>query len=68
MGRRQDAPPCFDMNASIYVWKRDVFMADPRVFYADTRLFVMPEERSHDIDSELDFAIVEFLMSRRLAA
>ena len=24
----------------------------------------MPEERSHDIDSELDFDIVEFLMTR----
>jgi N-acylneuraminate cytidylyltransferase/CMP-N,N'-diacetyllegionaminic acid synthase len=68
VGRRQDAPPCFDMNASIYVWRRDAFLADPQVFYPDTRLFVMPEERSHDIDSELDFAIVEFLMSRRQAA
>ncbi len=68
VARRQDTPPCFDMNASIYVWKRDAFLADPRVFYADTRLFVMPEERSHDIDSELDFSIVDFLMSRRQAA
>ena len=67
IGRRQDAPPCFDMNASIYVWRRDPFLADPRVFYPDTRLYVMPEERSHDIDSELDFAIVAFLMSRRQA-
>lgn len=65
--RRQDAPPCFDMNASIYVWKRDVFVASPAVFYADTRLFEMPEDRSIDIDSELDFAIVEMLMSRRSA-
>lgn len=63
--RRQDAPACFDMNASIYVWRRDVFLAGPRVFYPDTRLFVMPEERSHDIDSELDFAIVEMLLARR---
>lgn len=59
--RRQDAPPCFDMNASIYVWRRDAFLLDPRVFYPDTRLYEMPSERSHDIDSELDFTVVEFL-------
>ncbi len=63
--RRQDAPPCFDMNASIYVWRREPFMAAPAVFYPDTLLYEMPEERSFDIDSELDFAIVEFLLSRR---
>lgn len=61
--RRQDAPPCFDMNASIYVWWRDRIF-DGKVFYEDTRLLVMPEERSIDIDSELDFAIVEMLIRR----
>ena len=62
--RRQDAPPCYDMNASIYAWRRDRFMAAPAVFYPDTRLFEMPEERSHDIDSPLDLAIVRWLMER----
>jgi CMP-N,N'-diacetyllegionaminic acid synthase len=63
--RRQDAPPCFDMNASIYVWHCKVLLDDPRVFYAGTRLFAMPEERSVDIDSELDFEWVEYLLRRR---
>ena len=62
--RRQDAPKCFDMNASIYVWRRQVLFETPSLFNADTRLYVMPEERSIDIDSELDFRFVEFLMSR----
>lgn len=66
--RRQESPPCFDMNASIYIWKRDVFRADPRVFYSDTLLYEMPFERSWDIDSEIDFEIVECLMSRRPAS
>lgn len=66
--RRQDAPHCFDMNASIYVWRRDVFLANPAVFYDDTRLFEMPEERSTDIDSELDWDIVQLVMQRRKAA
>jgi N-acylneuraminate cytidylyltransferase/CMP-N,N'-diacetyllegionaminic acid synthase len=63
--RRQDAPPAFDMNASIYVWQRDAFLRSPAVFYSDTRLFVMPEERSHDIDTELDFEFVTYLLERR---
>lgn len=62
--RRQDAPRCYDMNASIYVWRRNVFMADPAVFYDDTLLFEMPETRSIDIDSELDWDMVELLMQR----
>lgn len=63
--RRQDAPRCFDMNASIYVWQRDALVNGAGVFNSDTRLFEMPEERSIDIDSELDFDIVELLLTRR---
>jgi N-acylneuraminate cytidylyltransferase/CMP-N,N'-diacetyllegionaminic acid synthase len=61
--RRQDAPPCFDMNASIYVWRHDALFEEPALFRSDTGLYVMPPERSRDIDSELDFKIVEFLMA-----
>ena len=64
--RRQDSPMCFDMNASIYVWQRAALFDYSTVFNADPRLFVMPEERSADIDNELDFEIVEFLMRKRL--
>jgi CMP-N,N'-diacetyllegionaminic acid synthase len=60
--RRQDAPACFDMNASIYAWRRQALLAHDSIFLYGTRLHVMPEERSIDIDSELDFKIVEMLM------
>ncbi|WP_298241939.1 acylneuraminate cytidylyltransferase family protein [uncultured Bradyrhizobium sp.] len=63
--RRQDAPRCFDMNASIYVWRVAPFLEQPAVFYPDTRLFEMPEDRSIDIDSDLDFALVELLLRQR---
>jgi len=65
--RRQDSPACFDMNGSVYVWDRDRFLDDPQVFYSDTQLFEMPEERSVDIDSPLDFKIVEMLLSQKNA-
>ncbi|MEC1178873.1 acylneuraminate cytidylyltransferase family protein [Metasolibacillus meyeri] len=63
--RRQDAPKTYDMNASIYIWKREAFYDTPSVFTDKTILYVMPEERSHDIDSELDFEIVQFLAEKR---
>jgi N-acylneuraminate cytidylyltransferase/CMP-N,N'-diacetyllegionaminic acid synthase len=61
--RRQDAPKCYDMNASIYVWRRPALFESATLFNADTRLYVMPEERSIDIDSEVDFRFVEHLMT-----
>ncbi len=63
--RRQDAPKCFDMNASIYVWRREALLAFDNLFLEDTRLYEMPEERSHDIDTELDFGIVEYIAQKR---
>lgn len=62
--RRQDAPQCYDMNASIYIWKRDSLFSNDSVIADNTGLFVMPEERSIDIDTELDFEFVEFLLRK----
>jgi len=60
--RRQDAPSSYDMNASIYIWKRDVLLDNDTIFLEKTGLYVMPEERSIDIDTEDDYKYVEFLM------
>ena len=62
---RQDAPKCFDMNASIYVWNRAGLIGSKSIFNADTLLFVMPEERSIDVDHEWEFEYVEFLFNKR---
>jgi CMP-N-acetylneuraminic acid synthetase len=63
--RRQDAPMCYDMNASIHIWRRDVLLASDARFQSDTILFEMPFERSIDIDTEIEFEINESLMQRR---
>lgn len=63
--RRQDAPRCFDMNGSIYVWRRESLLEDQVVFLPSTILYEMPAERSIDVDSEFDFRIVEWLMEQR---
>jgi len=65
--RRQDVPKSFDMNASIYIWKREVILSESSLFLMNTGLYVMPEERSIDIDNELDYEFVEFIMSKKNA-
>ncbi len=60
---RQSAPTVFSMNASIYVWHRHTFSSG--LWNGRTSLYEMPRERSIDIDSELDFKIVELLMDER---
>lgn len=60
---RQTAPPVFSMNASIYVWHRGTLSAG--LWDGRTALYEMPRERSIDIDSELDYRIVELLMTER---
>jgi N-acylneuraminate cytidylyltransferase/CMP-N,N'-diacetyllegionaminic acid synthase len=66
--RRQDSPECFDLNASIFIWTRTALFADnAAVIGGDTRIYVMPEERSIDIDTETDFLFVEFLMEHHVS-
>lgn len=62
--RRQDAPKCYDMNASIHIWRRDILLSSDDRIHDDTILFEMPFERSIDIDTELEFEINQFLMKR----
>lgn len=63
--RRQDVPPCYDMNASIYIWKRNVLFQNLTVISDRTLLYVMPEERSIDIDTVLDLKMVRWLAKQR---
>ena len=57
--RRQDAPMVYDMNASIYIWKRRILLKSNNVFTKKTSVYIMPQERSIDIDTEFDFNIVK---------
>jgi CMP-N-acetylneuraminic acid synthetase len=63
---RQSAPTVYAMNGSVYAWHRRSF--DKRLWGGRTRLHAMPRERSIDIDSELDFMLVELLLRRRAGA
>ena len=62
--RRQDAPTTYDMNASIYIWKRDVLLKSKTLFRKKTVFYEMPRERSVDIDSKFDLMIVKHLLKK----
>lgn len=59
---RQSTPKVYDMNASIYVWWKEILKKKKRLFLKKTSVYIMPKERSLDIDSELDVVFVELLM------
>jgi N-acylneuraminate cytidylyltransferase len=61
--RRQDLPPVYALNGAVYVarvnWllKKQVFVSDETVAY------IMPKDRSIDIDTETDLAISTIILS-----
>lgn len=59
---RQSAPNVFDINSSIYVWWKDVLKNSKSLFPGFTRIYLMPKERSVDIDDQIDFKIVQMLL------
>ena len=63
--RRQDTPAVYDMNASVYVWRRrEYFDLGAPVLADKTRMYVMPEFTAFDLDSEFDFAVIEAVFPR----
>ena len=64
--RRQDSPRCFDINGSVYAWTRRSFFSGPAALTDRTKLYVMPEDRSIDVDTETDWKLVEFFMQSRI--
>lgn len=62
---RQAAPKVWSMNGSIYVWHRHTLKAG--LWNGRTRIYEMPHERSVDIDTEIDFRMVELLMAEAQA-
>jgi CMP-N,N'-diacetyllegionaminic acid synthase len=64
--RRQDLPPVWGLNGSIYVWDRAALARAAREGFWSVVAWplVMPRERSVDIDDELDFEWAEWLYQR----
>lgn len=68
-GRRQDLlPEAYVRNGTVYALKRDALMGpNGKLFgHENSVAYLMPEERSVNIDTEIDFRLCEVLMRERL--
>ena len=62
---RQSAPKVYSLYASIYVWWKDVLKKKAALYMENSKIYVMPKERSVDIDDEVDFLLVKTLMENK---
>jgi len=60
--RRQDAPRAYALNGAVYVGAVPHLVGGQSFFAPGAMGYVMPKERSFDIDSELDLKLVDFLL------
>jgi CMP-N,N'-diacetyllegionaminic acid synthase len=60
---RQSLPPVYIVNGAIYATKRDVFI-NKNTFKGDHCIpFIMPQNRSSNIDEPQDFVVAEFFLN-----
>jgi CMP-N-acetylneuraminic acid synthetase len=65
ISRRQDLPPAFFLNGAIYLARRD-FLLEKQTWYSDrTYGYVMPPQRSLDIDSPWDLYLAGLILKDR---
>jgi len=62
--RRQDAPPVYSLTPAAYVVKKETLYTVEHWSQAKCKIYPIPRERAIDIDTEIDFDIVEFLINR----
>lgn len=61
---RQQAPQVYDMNSSIYIWKRNYLFQKKRTISKNTSIYLMKPETSFDIDNRFDLEIVKFFLKK----
>jgi len=59
---RQGLPPVYHRNGAIYACRRALIEEQGTLIGPDTRPYIMPRERSINIDDELDLAFADFLL------
>jgi len=62
--RRQDCPPVFEYNGSIYVIKTSSLLKKDSLVFNKTVKYIMDDLHSVDIDNEIDFAFAELLIEK----
>jgi CMP-N-acetylneuraminic acid synthetase len=64
-GCRQQLPPAYALNGALYMSSSSSLERERSFLNADTLGYVMPTERSLDIDTLLDWQWGEFLMQKQ---
>lgn len=64
--QRQDLPVVYSLNGAVYVAGIDYLKASRSFLTKDTTAFVMPSDRSYDIDTEDDFLWCEWMMNQSI--
>ena len=64
--RRQDAPTVYEHAASVYVLSPDYLRRCNGLLDGNTRGYLMPATRCVDVDSQLDYDFVEYLMQKNI--
>lgn len=62
--RRQDQEKAYLRNGSIYVFRRDNIVDNNSLWGAKSMPYVMPRERSVNIDEESDFLVAEYFLKK----
>ena len=60
--RQLYSPPAYMRNGAIYVTKRDTLINNNSIWGGSITPYIMPEERSYNIDNETDFLTTEIMM------
>lgn len=55
--RRQDLPPSYTLNGAIYLIQSRIFRREAAFIQPDTTAYIMPRQRSIDIDTRADFEL-----------
>lgn len=63
--RRQELPKVYAINGAVYVAEFHWLRAEKKFIGENTLAYIMPEERSVDIDSEADLELLEQLLLRK---
>lgn len=62
--RRQEFPVAYKRSGAVYVTKCDLPIKDKKLFGNFTVGHIVPKERSIDIDTEYDWALVEYMYDK----
>lgn len=62
---RQVAPRAFSLSPAVYAIRRDALWTYSHWAESRMQIHIIPRERAVDIDSEIDFRFVEYLMQKK---